>query len=294
MKERHQDEVRSDLVVRGGAEKRLSVLAPEGNKGGKEPLRVERSLGSEPRGPDGRQGILRSERQHPGDDLAVDRIRDDQSCRWIASRQTEVHDELPVVVGGAVNRGPRQDRLDHLPNARLPKAFRETVEMGVLPRDQDLLCGVDVLAGDGGGGIGDDDLEDLASERIDEPGLPLGEVESAFKRPGRKLLAGLCRVLTVELGDLLRREGTEGEGLDLDVERAGALEMIRSARGGLVVANVQRRSGNPSAGGDPAELHVASPATDFLESESSEDAQDVRPRKLPEPMRHRPPLRPRA
>jgi len=69
MKKRHQNEVRRDFVVRGGAEQRLSMLAPEGKEGCEEPLRIEGSLECEPRRPDGRQGILRSECQHPRNDL---------------------------------------------------------------------------------------------------------------------------------------------------------------------------------------------------------------------------------
>jgi hypothetical protein len=55
------------------------------------------------------------------------------------------------------------------------------------------------------GAVGDDDLGELAGERVDQPRLALGLVEGGRQRVRGEALAGIIGVLLVELGDLVER-----------------------------------------------------------------------------------------
>jgi hypothetical protein len=73
--------------------------------------------------------------------------------------------------------------------------------------------------------VRDELLDGLLGERVDEPGLALGELEGAGVGARGEDLAGVGGVLGVELGDLVGGEVQEGEGADLDVEGAGGAEV---------------------------------------------------------------------
>ena len=183
--------------------------------------------------------------------------------------EAEVEDVAEVVFGDGGEGLAGEEGLDDLADAGLAEALGEAVEVGVLAADQLLLGGVDDGRGDRLGGIGDELLDRLLGERVDQPGLALGEVKGACAGLGGEDLAGVLGVLGVELGDLLGGEVAEGEGADLDVEGAGGAEAtgavgVAAGWRGLVVADVAEADERERTGevGGAAGVAVAELAED--------------------------------
>ncbi|WP_437774735.1 hypothetical protein [Sorangium sp. So ce1097] len=172
-----------------GAEERLAVLAPEREKGVEQAVRVEAAALGEPRGLDLGQGSADGERELAGDDLAVDGVGDVEAAVSGHAHEAEVDGETEVVRGHAGQRGAREHRLDGGADARLAQPLDQAVEVGVLPLDEDLLGAIDVRGRDGLGAILDEDVDELAGERVGEPGLALGELEGSIQGFGLKALA---------------------------------------------------------------------------------------------------------
>ncbi|WP_235014089.1 hypothetical protein [Parafrankia sp. Ea1.12] len=74
--------------------------------------------------------------------------------------------------------------------------------------------------------------DDLVRERVDQPGLPVGQLECPLDRAVSEWLPGVRRVLTVEFADLVESEVPQPQRPDDDVERAGVAEPVRVAAGG--------------------------------------------------------------
>lgn len=82
-------------------------------------------------------------------------------------------------------------------------------------------------------------LDDLPSQRVDQPRLSLGKAEGTLQRIHREILARLRGVLPVQLGDLGRGEVAQPQRRHLDVERTRRTKAPRiPARGRLVVTHI--------------------------------------------------------
>ena len=125
-----------------------------------------------------------------------------------------------------------------MPHPRLTQPLGQAVEVGVLPLDEDLFRLVNVVRGNGRGLVCHEYLGELASQRIDKPGLPLRQVEGPRRRVGREGLPRLIGVLLVERGNFVSREVAERNGLGFDIEGTGGVEPFAAPRCDFVIAHV--------------------------------------------------------
>ena len=170
-------------------------------------------------------------RQHAGDHLAVDRVRDSDRCvRCDEPEVPEVGDV--VVVGLQVEHVARQHRTEDLLDAGFGEPGRERVQMGRPGKDELFLRRLQMVDRDrlchGNGEF----FDGLAGECVDEPRLAGGQFVGVVDGAGGEGLAGLGGVLGVEVGDLVQGEVTEPQRLQLDVERAGGPQPGRVTPGG--------------------------------------------------------------
>lgn len=157
----------------------------------------------------------------------------------IAPHEAEILHEPAIVVGDVAEWQASEHGLDHLPHARLAQALDQAVEVRVLALDEDLARGLHVFDRDGPRGAGDDHVDELVAECVDQPRLALREIEDAIERLGRERLAGVAGMLGVQLHDLLACEAPQGERLHLDVEWARRVRAHGgAARGELVITHV--------------------------------------------------------
>ena len=158
--------------------------------------------------------------------------------------------------------------------------------------DEPLLGPVDVRRGDALVGRDRQLLDDLASEGVDQPGLPGRELLDAGERRLGEDLPDVVRVLGVERAQLFPGEVADAQGGDLDVERArGAHALgIPTARG-LVVAHVAETAEDDRGGEIPgaaresgaklaqhAEQALAAQGVDLVEEEDERPRARARPR----------------
>ncbi len=158
-------------------------------------------------------------RQRPGNDLAVDRIRHRQIA-VLPAQEAQVDCVFEIVrrhVG--TEKAAFEDRLDHPAQAGLAQSFGERVEVGIPAQHQAFLGLLDRGRSDLFRSVGHFDLDQLPRQRVDQPGLTLGQLEDARQRFGLEDLTGRSLVLPAKRGHFFGGEITQGERLDLDVER---------------------------------------------------------------------------
>lgn len=123
-------------------------------------------------------------------------------------------------------------------HAGVTQALGEAVEVRVLTLDEGLARLVDVGDRDGSRCLGNDDLDQLLRERVDQPGLAARHGGHMLGGVGEKGLTGVGGVLAQQLAHLDGREVPQGEGSIFDVERAGGLQAPVAARRRHVVTHV--------------------------------------------------------
>jgi hypothetical protein len=111
--------------------------------------------------------------------------------------QAEVEQVLDVVLRHLAQRGAGQHRLDDPAHPRLAQLVGELVQVGDAAQDQVLLGLVDQRHVDGAGAIAPGrHLEaGLVGQRVDQPGLALGQLPDPLQGLGGERLAGLGGVL---------------------------------------------------------------------------------------------------
>ena len=151
---------------------------------------------------------LRRAGQHADDHLVVDGVGDAHGV--VARDEAQVADVGEVVVevvAGHVVAG--DERLEDAAHAGLVEPREQGVEVRRARQDEPLLGRVDVLGGDG---LGRRDLhlvDDLARERVDEPGLARRQLEGARERVLGEGLPRVRGVLPVERAHVVEREVAE-------------------------------------------------------------------------------------
>jgi hypothetical protein len=176
-------------------------------------------------------------RQH----LAVDRIGDHQAAVLGAPQQAQIEQVVAIRLRHDAERGPGQHRLDEAAHPRLAQLVGELIQVGDAAQDQVLLGLVDQRDVDGAGAVapGGDLEAALVGQRIDQPGLALGQVPDPLQGLGREDLPGLGRVLAEQRGHLLGGEVPQAQRLGLDVEGTAAGDRRRLGAGvDAVVAQI--------------------------------------------------------
>ncbi len=130
--------------------------------------------------------------------------------------------------------------------------------MGVAAQDQAFLGAIDPAPADRYLPVRRFDLDQLARQRIDQPGLAQGQLENAFE--GRRLesLSGRLLVLAAQDRHLFGGEIPQGQGFDLDVEgRRAAQPRSFGALFQPVVADVAQADQRDAVGKDAGLLGIA-------------------------------------
>jgi hypothetical protein len=131
----------------------------------------------------------------------------------------------------------RPSGVNHVAGIRGRASRGPAVEVRILPPDQDLLGLIDRGRCDRLRPILHQHLDELSRQRVDEPGLPLGQMVCTIHRFGEEDLPSLRRVLSVQLSHLIARDEPADVG---QARRDGQRVVVR----GVVRAGRVKESGH--------------------------------------------------
>ena len=121
------------------------MLAPESKKCSQQLVRIERTVGVEPGGIDGRQRVLGAAGEYARNDFAVNWIGDRQCATVGPPHQSQINHVLSIIRRHIIKHAAGQNRLDHAADTLLTQFVGQLAQVGLALQNEDFFGGVDMI-----------------------------------------------------------------------------------------------------------------------------------------------------